>query len=142
MTYLGGHGVQIYEQLRLENCAPNAFRIDATNEVGANGLPIEIHARDYEMIAPDPNLPLNWAGTEDANSRSDPMLMLVMHDAFGTDQDAVVLPATQSPSLPGVPRGWCSTRGDGDRPAGAALRRARRDVGRERRRAVSRRIIR
>jgi hypothetical protein len=105
MTYLGGHGVQIYEQLRLENCAPNAFRIDATSEVGANGLPIEIHARDYEMIAADPNLALHWAGTEDANSRSDPMLMLVMHDAFGTDQDAVVLPATQSPSLPGVPQG-------------------------------------
>ncbi len=105
MTYLGGHGTQIYEGLRLENCAPNAFRIDAVTESGANGLPIEIHARDYQMLAPDPNLALNWAGTEDANSRPDPMLLLVLHDAFGADQDAVVLPGTQSPSLPGVPQG-------------------------------------
>lgn len=105
MTYLGGHGTQIYEGLRLENCAPNAFRIDAVTESGANGLPIEIHARDYEMLAADPNLALNWAGTEDANSRPDPMLMLVLHDAFGANEDAVVLPGTQSPSLPGVPQG-------------------------------------
>jgi hypothetical protein len=112
MTYLGGHGVQIYEGLRLEECAPNAFRIDATSEVGAAGVPIEIHARDYQMLAADPNLALNWAGTVDANSRPDPMLMLVLHDAFGTDDDAVVLPATQSPSLPGVPEGLAFSPGD------------------------------
>jgi hypothetical protein len=111
MTYLGGHGVQFYEDLTLEDCQPMAFRIDAKAEPGADGLPIEIHARNFQMAGMVPNPALHWAGTEDANSRPDPRVMLVMHDAFGPDQDAVVLPATQSPPPEGVPAGLAFSPG-------------------------------
>ena len=107
MTIRGGHGIQLYENLVIENCPGDVFRIDASQENGTNGgQRIEIHARNFSNVGirnPSGAGATAWAGTEDNNSRTDPLLMLVLHDAFGAHQDAVVIPATMSTTIAGLP---------------------------------------
>jgi hypothetical protein len=129
MFYRGGGGTMFYEDFRTENCLLT-FRIDAINEPGPDGRPITIHARNFEVVSPmysdsGGSQRAHWVGTEDMNSRPDPIVMLVLHDLFGPDRDAIALPGNQSPTLPGVPEGLSfspgSTMSDAD-GVGAARR--------------------
>ncbi|MGH8602830.1 MAG: hypothetical protein ACREXR_08710, partial [Gammaproteobacteria bacterium] len=109
MTYLGGHGTMVYENLTLKS-TELVFRMTAKEEEGEAGRPIIIHARNFKVL--DPVFPTSsgmaqthWIGTEDDNVRGDPLLMLVMHDMFGHNRDAVILPQKQSSREHGVPEG-------------------------------------
>ena len=111
MTYRGGQGTFLYENAQFEDTGL-VFRMTAKNEKGANGSPITIHARNVAVLNPTffgPNgiKTTAWVGAEDSSVRSDPLLMLVKHDAFGTGVDAVFLPEVQSETQPGVPP-WLS----------------------------------
>jgi hypothetical protein len=101
MAYLGGHGIGLYEDVTLDD-SNMGFRVTARNETGPEGQPIEIHARNFEFVNGSGGA---WAGTEADNARTDPLIMAVLHDFFDTDQDAVVLPATQNLDNEGIPPG-------------------------------------
>lgn len=101
MAYLGGHGIGLYEDVTLDE-SRMGFRVTARTETGADGRPIQIHARNFNFVNGRGGA---WAGTEADNARTDPLLMAVLHDMFGEDRDAVVLPATQDLDNEGIPAG-------------------------------------
>ena len=103
MTYRGGHGTMLYDGITATQ-SHTVFRITARNEQGPQYSPIKVHARDVKIIDSDPNK-THWSGTEGDNVRSDPLLMLVLHDVLDSGDDAVVLPAKQSTVQQGVPTG-------------------------------------
>lgn len=112
MTYLGGHGIGLYENVTLDE-SRMGFRATGRSEHGEEGRPIQVHARNFNFVNGRGGA---WAGTEADNARVDPLLMIVMHDFFGADQDAVVLPANQSLDNEGIPGGLTFTPGE-DYPA-------------------------
>ncbi|MEM6994767.1 MAG: G8 domain-containing protein [Myxococcota bacterium] len=108
MTYLGGHGTMLYEDVTLED-SNMGFRVTAKQQTGDNGLPIEVHARNFTFTDGNGGA---FAGTEGDNARTDPLVMAVLHDLFGADQDAVVLPAAQNLANAGIPAGLTFEPGD------------------------------
>lgn len=101
MAYLGGHGTGLYEDVTLDD-SRMGFRVTARSEAGTDGRPIQIHARNFNFVNGRGGA---WAGTEADNARTDPLVMAVLHDLFGENQDAVVLPATQNLANEGIPAG-------------------------------------
>jgi hypothetical protein len=132
MTYLGGNGTGLYENIQVEK-SRLVFRMTAKQEEGANGQPIELHARNVEVLTPTFRsvsglVNTEWVGTEGANVRSDPLLMLVNHDAFGPDSDGVFLPQVQSETQEGVPPGLTFSDADGVMDANGILLEGRGDI--------------
>lgn len=107
MTYRGGFGFMLYENLRTWD-TKMIFRMTAQNEQGSKYDPIQIHARNVKILNPQATIvgkKASWIGTEGDNVRSNPLLMLTIHDVFGPNEDAVILPQKQSSTQEGVPAG-------------------------------------
>lgn len=117
MTYLGGHGSFLYENITLQRTLL-AFRMDAKAEIGTSGQPMIHHVRNITNLTPQFTNSAGsqvsaWTGTEDANGRTNPLLLLVHHDAVAPGIDRLLMPAAQSETLPGVPEGLTFTDATG-----------------------------
>jgi hypothetical protein len=114
MTYRGGHGTFLYDDIKIES-SRLVFRMNAKTETGANGEPIQIHARNVTVLNPvftdrSGRKRAAWIGTESNAVRADPLLMFVHHDLFGSDADGVFLPLKQSTAQLGIPPGLTFVR--------------------------------
>ncbi|MCK6371361.1 MAG: hypothetical protein L6Q83_08580 [Gammaproteobacteria bacterium] len=117
MTYLGGHGTFLYEDIEIAN-SELAFRLDAKSQSGVDGSPIVHHLRNVTMLTPTfvnsgGQQNAAWAGTEGDNVRTDPLLLLVHHDAAGAGLDRIFVPERQSLTLPGIPAGLAFSEATG-----------------------------
>ncbi len=84
-------GLATFENLTLNDLSEYPFRITGKKD---RPLPCDIHIRNYTVT----NVQNNTTGvsTEGSNAKPSPELTMYLHDFFGPNRDAKVIPATQT----------------------------------------------
>jgi len=86
-------GLHTFENLVLDDLSQYPFRITGRD---ARTEPCEIHVRNYTLTNVEGNR--NGAGSETDHAEANPEITLYLHDFFGPNRDAKVIPANQTRS--------------------------------------------